>query len=83
MEEVKKLRKEISELKIKISTITKGVPFSRIDVSGHLSSQMLTLFQVRPGSQKKPGEQEVSHVQLLGQVSFFRSPEAGLSSFFS
>ena len=34
MEEVKKLRKEISELKIKISTITKGVPFSRIDVSG-------------------------------------------------
>ena len=35
MEEVKKLRKEISELKIKISTITKGVPFSRIDASGH------------------------------------------------
>ena len=33
MEEVKKLRKEISELKIKISTITKGVPFSQIDVS--------------------------------------------------
>ena len=33
MEEVKKLRKEISELKVKISTITKGVPFSKIDVS--------------------------------------------------
>ena len=77
MEEVKKLRKEISELKIKISTITKGVPFSRIDVSGIILGWKLLfriigdiyVFQVRPGSQKKPGEQEVSHVQLLGQVS--------------
>ena len=43
VEEVKKLRKEISELKIKISTITKGVPFSQIDVSSkRLSSESLS-----------------------------------------